>query len=135
MSDDDLEKIRLKKEEMLFIFQQKTKDIINISDEDDFKRLIKEFPDMIFLIDFWADWCAPCKLYTPIFERAQQEFGKDYIFVKINIDENPKIAQDFGITSIPTTLIIKENQLLRKFVGVVNFDSLKQILEKFKFSK
>ncbi len=132
MSDNELEKIRLRKAEMLLELQSMPKEIINIDGNDQFNQLLKDFPDKVVIIDFWAIWCAPCKLFAPIFAKAQQEYLMDYIFTKVNVDENPEIAQYFGIASIPTTLIIKGGKVLRKLVGVVNFETLKQILEKFK---
>jgi len=132
MSDHELEKIRLRKAEMLLKLQTMPRKIIDINDEDDFNKLLKDFPEKVVVIDFWAIWCAPCKLFAPIFEKAYQEYSKDFIFIKVNVDKTPKIAQYFGITSIPTTLFVKGGDVLRKFVGVLNYETLKQILEKFK---
>ena len=132
MSDNELEKIRLRKAEMLLKLQSMPKEIINIYDEDEFNDLLKDFPEKVMVIDFWANWCAPCKVFTPIFERAYQEYSKDFIFIKVNVDETPMIAQHFRITSIPTTLFVKRGEILRKFAGVVSYEILKQILEKFK---
>jgi len=132
MSDKELEKIRQRKVEMLMKLQSMPKEIINIKNEDDLNSLSKEFNDKIIVIDCWAVWCAPCKIYAPIFEKIQQEYYQDCIFAKINVDENPMVAQRFGISSIPTTLFIKGGQFLRKLVGVINYTTLKQILEKFR---
>ncbi len=132
MSDNELEKIRLRKIEELLRLQSTPKEIINISSNDDFSKLLNDFPDRIIVIDFWAVWCAPCKMYAPVFKKAHEEFTLYFIFTKINSDENPSIAQYFGITSIPTTLFIKGKQVVHKFSGVVNYETLKQILEKLK---
>ncbi|MBY8992616.1 MAG: thioredoxin [Candidatus Lokiarchaeota archaeon] len=106
--------------------------IITINSEQDLTRLTNQFNDKIIVIDFWAVWCSPCKIFAPIFEKLQQEYYTDFIFAKINVDENPLIAQSFGISSIPTTLFIKEGKLLRKFVGVMNYETFRQFLEKVK---
>lgn len=132
MSDNELEKIRQRKAEILMKLQSMPKEIINIKDEDDLNRLSEEFNDKIIVIDFWAVWCAPCKIYAPIFEKIQQEYYQDFIFAKINVDENPMVAERFGISSIPTTLLIKDGLFLRKLVGVMNYSTLKQFLEKFR---
>ena len=132
MSDNDLKKIRQRKVETLLNMQRMPNGIITINSEQDLTRLTNEFSDKIIVIDFWAVWCSPCKLFAPIFEKLQQEYYKDFIFGKINVDENPLIAQSFGISSIPTTLFIKEGKLLRKFVGVMNYETLRQFLEKLK---
>jgi thioredoxin 1 len=132
MSDDELEKIRLRKAEMLLNLQSMPNQIIELNSEEEFNNLLKQFPDKILVIDFWAEWCAPCKLFASTFLKAHQEYLNDFIFLKINVDDNPAIAQYFGISSIPTTLFVKEGEILRKFVGVVNYETLKLILEKFK---
>lgn len=132
MSDNELDKIRQRKMEMLLKQQNVPKEIINIHNEYDLNKLKEDFPDKIVVIDFWAVWCAPCKLYAPIFEKLQKEYYRDFIFGKINVDENPMIAQYFRISSIPTTLFIKEGLLLRKFVGVMNYETFRQFLEKLK---
>ncbi|MFX1311793.1 MAG: thioredoxin [Promethearchaeota archaeon] len=130
MSDDELEKIRRRKVEMLIKLQSMPKEIIDIHNYDELQKLSKDFPDKIIIIDFWAVWCAPCRIFTPIFEKLQQEYYKDFIFIKVNVDETPIIAQVYGITSIPTTLFLKNSKMLRKFVGVMNYETLKHILEK-----
>jgi thioredoxin 1 len=117
---------------MLLRSQSMPKEIINVRTEQEFNQLLKDFPDKIMVIDFWAEWCSPCKLYAPIFAKAHQDYSIEYIFIKINVDENPIIAQYFGISSIPTTLFVKEGEVLRKFVGNVSFEILELILEKFK---
>lgn len=132
MSDNDLKKIRQKKAEMLLKMQRMPSGIVTIKNEQDLARLTNEFNDKIIVIDFWAVWCSPCKIFAPIFEKLQQEYYQEFILAKINVDENPLIAQNYGISSIPTTLFIKEGKLLRKFVGVMNYETLRQFLEKLK---
>jgi thioredoxin 1 len=132
MSDNELEKIRQRKAEMLMKLQSMPRGIVNISTEAELNKMSSDFDDKIIVIDFWAVWCSPCKMFTPIFEKVQQEYSQDFIFAKINVDENPMVAQRYGIASIPTTLFIKGGQPLRKLVGVVNYSTLKQLLEKFR---
>ena len=132
MSDDDLEKIRQKKAEMLMKFQSFPRNIINIHTVDQFNKLISDYPDKIFIIDFWAVWCAPCKIFAPTFERLQQEYTMDFIFIKINVDNLQEIAGHYGITSIPTTLFIKNGQSLYKVVGAQSYNDMNQVLEKLK---
>jgi thioredoxin 1 len=132
MSDHELEKIKQRKVEMLLKQQSMPKEIISFQNINDLNKLTKDFPDKIVIIDLWAVWCGPCKMFAPIFEKLQQEYFNDFIFAKVNVDENPSIAQFFGVTAIPTTLFIKNGELVRKFVGVMNYDTLKQILDKLK---
>lgn len=95
----------------------------------EFNRILKIFPNKVIIIDFWADWCSPCNIFSPIFARAQEDHSSDFIFVKINVDDNPRIVQHFKITSISTTLFLKKDQILKKLIGNVNFETLRQMLE------
>ena len=129
MSDNDLERIRMKKAEMMMKLQKIPKEIIKVHSNEEFNNLLAEYPDKIIVIDFWAVWCGPCIAFAPVFERLQQEFSGNFIFAKVNVDEIGSIAQRFGITGIPTTLFIKEEQVIQKVVGSMNYNSMKQILE------
>ncbi len=132
MSDNELEKIRLKKAEMLMNAQPMPKIIVDIHSFDELNKLKNDYPDKIIIIDFWAVWCGPCKFISPIFKQLQQEYSQDFIFAKINVDENPLISQNFRITGIPTLLFIKNNEIVHKIIGASSYQHLKQILEKLK---
>ena len=132
MSDHELERIRLKKVELLLKQQSVPKEIIMIQDEGEFNKLLIDFPEKIVIIDFWAVWCSPCKIFAPVFKKLHQEYQNDFLFVKINVDDNPNIALKYGVSSIPTTVFLKGGNLLKSIVGSVNYTTLKPILEQFK---
>lgn len=132
MSDNDLEKIRLKKAEMLVKTQSMPTEIVKIHSAEEFNKLTQDFSDKVIIIDFWAVWCSPCIMFAPIFEKIQKERYQDFIFVKVNVDEVGSIAQNYRITGIPTTLFIKDNKVIHKIVGAVNEDYMNRILEKLK---
>lgn len=71
----------------------------------------------ILLVDFWAEWCGPCKMLTPIIEEIAKEFEGRIKVMKMNIDENPNIASLLGIRSIPTLILFKEGRSLSTKVG------------------
>jgi len=132
MTENDLNKIRLKKAEMLLKAQSMPTDIAKIHSAEEFKNLIKEYPDKILIIDFWAVWCSPCMMFAPVFEKIQKEHYQDFIFVKINVDEVGSIAQTYRITGIPTTLFIKNDEVIHKVVGAVNEEYIRKVLEKLR---
>ena len=131
MSDHELEKIRLKKAEMLIKLSQLPKEVIEIHSAEEFNKILKDY-DKVIIIDFWAVWCSPCIAFAPTFKQLQQEYQNEFIFVKVNVDEAPSIAQQYKISGIPTTLFIRRGQVLNKVVGATNYDNLKVFLERLK---
>lgn len=89
----------------------------NITD-DELGNLLSESTKPIF-IDFWAEWCGPCKMVEPVIDELSIEYDEDMIFVKLNVDENPKSAAIYGVRSIPTFIVIKNNELLYRHSGAV----------------
>ena len=130
--DEKLEILRNKKAEALLKHQTMPKNIIEIHSSEEFNKLLKDYPDTPIVIDFWAVWCGPCMFFAPIFKKLHGEYQKDFIFVKVNVDENNAIAMKYGITGIPTTLFIKNNEVINQIVGAMNYEGMKKVLEKIK---
>ena len=74
--------------------------------------------DKPVLIDFWAEWCSPCKVVGPIVDQLSEEFNGKAVIGKVNIDTNPDIAMKYGIRNIPTLLVFKNGEVVDKHVGV-----------------
>ena len=91
-----------------------------------FSQTIIKFP--LMLVDFWAPWCGPCRMMSPIID----EIGKDYlgklVVGKINVDENPLVAGQFGISSIPTLLLFKRGQAVNKIIGSVSKNKIAEMI-------
>ena len=132
MTENDLNKIRQKKAEMLLKTQTMPTEIVKIHDAEEFTKLKTAFPDKILIIDFWAVWCSPCMMFAPVFEEIQKDNYQDFIFVKVNVDEVGSIAQDYRITGIPTTLFIKNDKVIHKVVGAVSEEYMRRVLEKLR---
>ncbi len=85
--------------------------------KSNFESLVTNATGLV-LIDFWAPWCGPCKMQVPILEKLAQSDDIKANIVKINTDENPELAQNFGISSIPTLVLMKDGTEIERFVGV-----------------
>ena len=72
----------------------------------------------VVLVDFWAPWCGPCKMQTPILEKVATEFGDKAVIAKVNVDESPELAAKYGIRSIPTLILLKDGENKQQFVGL-----------------
>ena len=81
------------------------------------------------LVDFWAEWCGPCRALTPIFEEVAATHGADIIFAKINIDENPQAPAKFGVMSIPTLILFKNGQVEAVKMGLLSKSQLSAFVE------
>lgn len=70
------------------------------------------------LVDFWAPWCGPCKMQGPILDKVADKVGDKAVISKVNVDESPALAAQFGVRSIPTLILFKDGQKVRDFIGV-----------------
>lgn len=132
MSDEELENIKREKAKKMLKQLSIPKDIINLNTMEQYRDLLEKHPDTVIIMDFWATWCAPCNMFAPVFEKLQQEYSNQFIFVKVNVDANQILASHYRITGIPTTLFVKNGTVIEKIVGATNYNKMKQILEKIK---
>ena len=100
--------------------------VLNVTDDSFETEVLKS--DKPVLIDFWAEWCGPCKVLGPIIDDVAPEFEGKVRFTKINIDENPTTAPKYGIRGIPTIMIFKNGDLAATNVGVLTKSELTNFL-------
>lgn len=79
-----------------------------IMDDASFVETVRKYP--LIIVDCWAAWCGPCKMVAPVIEELAKEYAGKVVFGKLNVDENPKIASEFGIMAIPTLFIFKNGE-------------------------
>ena len=96
--------------------------MVNILNEKDFEKEVLGF-DGTVLIDFYADWCGPCKMLSPIIEEVSEEHP-EVKFLKVNVDNSPMLASEFGIVSIPTLVAIKDKKIIAQNVGYCTKDAV-----------
>lgn len=85
--------------------------------DSNFMQEVSKYP--LILVDFWAPWCGPCRMVSPIIEQLASEFAGNVVFGKLNIDENQLIARSFGVQSIPTMMIFKNSKVVDVLVGAL----------------
>ncbi|HAQ3904953.1 thioredoxin [Enterococcus hirae] len=84
----------------------------------------------VYVVDFWAAWCGPCKMQAPILEKMEKDYDSSNVhFVKVNVDEQPELATKFHIQSIPTILFFSNGQQVDRVVGVNSEEDLKEIIK------
>jgi thioredoxin 1 len=135
MSDKELEKI---KEAMLKKMMNppepessfwKPGKIHKLTDSN-FNKVLQE-TDKPVLVDFWAEWCSPCKMMSPIIEQMAQEFGSAVYFAKLNVDQNSKTARQYGVMSIPNFIVFKNSKAVGQTVGAVGKSGLTRLIQPY----
>ncbi len=82
-------------------------------------------------LDFWADWCGPCRMLAPTFDKLAEKFSEQVTFAKINVDELPEIANKFAVRSIPTLVLLQSGNVVEKLVGLRSEQELTQVLSRY----
>ena len=83
------------------------------------------------LVDFWAEWCPPCRLLAPTFEKLAATYGNEIGFAKVDVDELPDVAGRYGIRSIPTLLLLRDGEVVEEIVGARPYQDLARKLDRY----
>ncbi len=83
------------------------------------------------LVDFWAEWCAPCRMIAPTVEAVAEQFDESASVVKLNVDNSPSTADKYGIKGIPTLILFSEGKEVERVVGATSKESISRIIEKY----
>ncbi|MCB0834699.1 MAG: thioredoxin [Bacteroidetes bacterium] len=103
----------------------------------DEKTLPKSFEELVntsevpVFVDFWAEWCGPCRMVAPAVKQLSEEFDGRLLVVKINVDNKPELAQKYGVSGIPAFGLYHKGKTLHQFVGAMPYAMLKQNVEKY----
>jgi putative thioredoxin len=104
--------------------------IVEIDESNAQQLLIEESMTRPVVVDFWADWCGPCKQLMPILEKLAGEYQGAFLLAKVNADEQQMLAQQLGVRSLPTVMVIKDGQPIDGFSGAQPESAVREMLDK-----
>lgn len=82
------------------------------------------------LVDFWAQWCGPCKMLSPVVDSVSEQLSDKVDFYKVNVDEEAELAREYGIMSIPTLILFKDGEIVEQSIGLIGEADIKELVEK-----
>ena len=132
MEDEELRIInekRMKKLQQIVNEKELLKNIkepLNL-DDSNFAQTINKYP--LLLVDFWAPWCGPCRMMSPIINQVGKEYIGKLVVGKVNVDENPNISGQMGISSIPTLILFKRGQAVNNIIGSVSKSRIDEMVK------
>ncbi len=92
---------------------------------------VEETKNGLTLTDFWAEWCGPCKMQSPVIEQLDEESDGTVQYLKMDVDDNPETARQFGIMSIPTLLIQKDGEVVESLIGYHSKEQIEEVLSQY----
>jgi putative thioredoxin len=103
---------------------------IDVIDKDFQKQVIEQSKKLPILVDFYGTWCGPCRILGPILEKLAEKYNGKFILAKINVDESPKISQEYEIRSIPAVKLFKNGKIVSEFIGAMPEAEIKKFLDR-----
>ena len=103
---------------------------MDVTDDNFNEEVIEKSKELPVVVDFWAEWCQPCKMLKPVLEKLESEYDGDFILVKINVEQAQETSGKFNVTSIPAVKMFKNGEIIDEFTGSLPEASVKTWLDK-----
>ncbi|MHA1791925.1 MAG: thioredoxin family protein [Promethearchaeota archaeon] len=134
-NDEELERIKLEKMRKMLSGNNASLDFpsepIHISSVEHFKEIVEKYKHVPIVSDFWAEWCGPCRMLTPIFQQAAKKYQGKVLFIKVNTEQLPSLAAYFQVSSIPLVLLIHEKEVKASWLGLRPLEFYLKALDTF----
>jgi len=127
---DEIERIKLEKMKELMSKDRKMEIVIETNEQNFEKDVIEKSKQVAVLVDFYADWCMPCRMLAPILEKIAHDYSGKFILAKVNVDENRNLSQEYRIMSIPNVKLFKNGNVVDEFIGVMPELAIKNWLDR-----
>jgi len=129
--DKELEEIKRKKlKELTKQGGNKMETEIEVKDADFNEKIIEASKNKPIVVDFWATWCMPCNMLSPVLEKFAKEYNGKFILAKVNVDEAKAASQKYGIMSIPCVKLFKDGNVIDEFIGALPESDVKEWIDK-----
>jgi len=104
--------------------------ILDVTDQDFKEKVIEKSEEILVVVDFWATWCPPCIILSPILEKLAEEQKGKFVLIKVNVDQAPKTSREYGIMSIPSVKMFKQGKLTDEFLGAMPEPNVREWINK-----
>src|SRR4030067_1239678 len=132
LNDEELQKIKEKRMRKIIMAQKRSD---STSSEGGIHLNRENFRDVVngqkpVLVDFWAEWCMPCRMMTPVLDSMAKKHGGNVVFGKVNVDENPDIAAEFGVNAIPNFMVFLKGKVVGQALGAIGEQGLENLVKR-----
>ena len=104
--------------------------MIEVTDEEFHEKVLKRSLKMPVVVDFWAPWCGPCRIISPLLDKLEKEYKNKFVLVRINVDENKETAKTYKIMSIPSIKMIRDGKVVAEFGGALPEEIVREWLNR-----
>ena len=103
---------------------------MQVKDADFDEKVVEQSKKKVVVADFWAAWCMPCQMLSPLLDKIVKSYDGKVVLAKINVDDNPEKSDEYGIDALPGVKIFKDGKVVKEFTGVIPEDKIRELIDK-----